>query len=207
MTGQMNLAEIGLDVSRETMEDLRLFQEQLLRWTVRINLISRATTAQVWQRHILDSAQLWPLLPTSARRIADLGSGGGLPALVLAIIAKHQRPEQHFTLIESDGRKTAFLHTVITSLDLNATAINARIEEVQPARAEIVTARALAPLADLLPMAHRHLVPGGKCLLMKGRTHEAELRKALEGNRFSAIKHPSQTDAEAVILEIGDLTP
>ncbi|BAJ82080.1 ribosomal RNA small subunit methyltransferase G [Acidiphilium multivorum AIU301] len=190
-------------VSRETLSRLEAFAALILRWTARINLVSRkdAAPAEIWSRHILDSLQMLPLVPQGAFRAADLGSGGGLPGLVLAIA----RPEIGFTLIESDRRKAAFLQTAIAELKLNATVLSVRIEQARLEPSPLVTARALAALPVLFGYAAPLLAPGGVCLFLKGRGADAELTAAAEGWQMRAERFPSQTDAGAAILRISEL--
>ncbi|HEX7389598.1 MAG TPA: 16S rRNA (guanine(527)-N(7))-methyltransferase RsmG [Acidiphilium sp.] len=193
----------GSHVSRETKEPLRSYSEAIRVWTQRINLIARkdATDEAIWQRHILDSRQLVPLIPDGVARVADLGSGAGLPGLVLAI----ERPDLHVTLIESDRRKAAFLQTMVAELHLNATVLAERIEVVSIPPVGLVTARALAPLADLLGYAHPLLAGGGFCLFSKGRAAEAELTEAARQWHMRVERFPSGTDADATIFRISEL--
>src|SRR5579862_1246233 len=128
-------------VSRETMDRLRNYTDLLLRWNRTINLISRRDEATVWDRHIADSLALLPFLPSHFDRGIDLGSGGGLPGLVLAIATN--RP---FDLVEADHRKAAFLREVARATGAAATVYAARIETVSLTPASLITARALAPL-------------------------------------------------------------
>ncbi len=195
----------ALDVSRETAARLDAFCAALGRWAPRINLIARGTLPDLWQRHILDSAQLLPLAPPQARSWADLGSGAGFPGLIVAILAAEVAPRLEVTLVESDARKAAFLGEAARAAGVAVRVIAARAEAATPLGAEVVSARALAPLPQLLPLVHRHLAPGGTALLPKGATHRRELDDALERWRFSVQKHPSRTDPAAVVLAIGDL--
>src|SRR4029434_790258 len=148
------MQELGVDVSRETLGQLEALVETLVRWQKAINLVGRATMEDVWTRHILDSAQLVPLIPADAKSLADLGSGGGFPGLVLAAL----RPDLDMTLIEADARKAAVLGEAGRRMALGKPrrVVIARIEEAPPAKAEVVTARALAPLGQLLVWADRH---------------------------------------------------
>lgn len=198
-------AEIESSVSRETLEDLHRYEELLLKWTTSINLISRASIPEVWSRHILDSLQLWPLLPHD-ESLMDIGSGGGLPGLVIAIAAKHDPKIGGITFLESDRRKSAFLRTVVGVLDLPAEVISERIEIAAPQKCKILTARALASCNELLFFASRHLKSEGKAFFLKGARAEEELEEARRHWRFSLTKHTSKTDKGAVILEIGDLS-
>ncbi|HQT75044.1 MAG TPA: 16S rRNA (guanine(527)-N(7))-methyltransferase RsmG [Acidiphilium sp.] len=197
------LARIETIVSRETLVRLETYSALIQRWTARINLVSRkdAGAADIWNRHILDSLQLLPLIPQGAFRAADLGSGGGLPGLVLAIA----RPDIRFTLIESDRRKAAFLQTAIAELKLAATVLPMRIEQVRLDPVGLVTARALAPLPELLGYAAPLLAPGGKCVFLKGRSAMAELTAACENWHMNAEHVPSLTDPGAMIFRISEL--
>lgn len=197
------LVRIETYVSRETLARLEAYAALILRWTARINLVSRkdAGPAEIWNRHILDSLQLLPMLPQGAFRAADLGSGGGLPGLVLAIA----RPEIGFTLIESDRRKAAFLQTAIAELKLAATVLPVRIEQARLDPVELVTARALAPLPELLLYAAPLLAPGGKCVFLKGRSAMSELTAAAENWHMKAEHVPSLTEPGARIFRISEL--
>ena len=136
----------------------------------------------------------------------DVGSGGGFPGLVVAILAAEKAPGLRVTLVDSDLRKAAFLTTVVRELGLNTTVCSERIESLAPLGADVLSARALAPLPQLLAYAARHLAEGGLAILPKGATHERELASALEHWRFSVQKHPSRTDPDAVLLVLGDIT-
>jgi 16S rRNA (guanine527-N7)-methyltransferase len=194
-----------LSVSRETLYALDQFRERLLRWTRQINLIAPATTAEAWQRHIVDSAQLFPLAPESAQTWCDLGTGGGLPGLVIAIIARERAPLRQHMLVESDRRKAAFLVQTARELGLNCNVVPARAEGAAPACADVVSARALAPLPDLLPMVARHLAPGGCALLPKGRAWATEVDAANRLWDFALEDFPSATDPLARILRLTEL--
>ncbi len=194
-----------MDVSRETETRLRAYLELLARWTERINLVSRASLADGWRRHILDSAQLLRLAPTGWRHWADLGSGGGLPGVVIAIMAEDLPQAGRVTLVESDARKAAFLRAVLREVGVDAKVVNERIESAIPLKADVVSARALAPLPVLLTLAAPHLAPGGLGLFPKGKNVDTEIREALDRWSFACDKVPSETDRDAAILKIGDL--
>lgn len=191
------------DVSRETRADLQRFHDALLKWNSRINLISKSGVNDVWKRHIWDSAQLVEIAVTGGLW-ADLGSGGGFPGLVVAIYAKHGAG-RHVTLVESDGRKAAFLRTVIRELGLPASVVTQRIEVCQPLGADVVSARALTDLPGLLSFADRHLKAGGTALFLKGETWETEIEKARESWSFDLAVHKSRTNAASAILEVKDI--
>lgn len=198
-------ARDSLDVSRETAERLDRFAALVAHWTARINLVSRASLAEIHTRHILDSAQLFDLAPAGWRHWADLGSGGGFPGIVIAILARDRCPGARVTLVESDQRKAAFLRTAVRELDLPADVRAARAGDLPPLAADVLSARALAPLADLLPLALCHLAPGGIALFPKGRRAGEEVAAARRNWRFEAESLPSLTDPEARILRIGGI--
>ncbi len=194
----------ALDVSRETVERLDRLVAALRKWNPVINLVARPSLDTVWVRHILDSAQLLDLAP-DGRSWADLGAGAGFPGLVVAILAAERRPGLRVTLVESDGRKAAFLAEAARLAGVAVEMVAARIEDVPPLGADLVSARALAPLTTLLAHAERHLAAGGIALFPKGARHAEEVAEALERWRFSVHKHPSATDPDAVVLCIGDI--
>lgn len=196
----------GLDVSRETLERLEIYESLLRRWNPAINLVAKGTIADAWTRHFLDSAQIFALAPPDARIWLDVGSGGGFPGMVVAIIAAELRPGLTVTLADSDLRKSAFLNEVARQTGIKATIRAGRVEDLPPARADIVSARAFAPLATLLSLTERHLSPGGTGLFLKGARHEEEIAQALETFRFDLQKVPSLTDPQAVILSVGGIT-
>jgi 16S rRNA (guanine527-N7)-methyltransferase len=189
------------DVSRETRERLDEFAALLLAWNRRINLVGTTEAAELERRHIADCIQVAELIERGAR-VADLGSGAGLPGLVVATC----RPDLRVTCVESDGRKAAFLREAVRVLRIKAEVRAARIETLPPLQAEVVTARGLAPLPRLLGYVARHLAVEGTALLMKGRRWQEELEQARVSWQFSVEAASSRTDPQAVILSIGGLT-
>jgi len=198
----MNSGDLPFDVSRETLDRLRAFEALVLKWTRKINLVSRNDAAHLWRRHIVDSAQLWPLRIPGARHWVDLGAGGGFPGVVLAILASETPDPPRFTLIESDMRKAAFLMTAARELDCPITVLTGRIESAPPQQADLVSARALAPLETLLGWAERHLRAGGTCLFPKGRSWQDELSDARRNWRLDHEIIPSITNPDSVVLKI-----
>jgi 16S rRNA (guanine527-N7)-methyltransferase len=196
----------GLDVSRETLERLELYESLLRKWNPAINLVSRTTLSDAWSRHFVDSAQLLALAPVDAASWVDLGSGGGFPGLVIAILANELRPDLSVTLVESDQRKAAFLAEVARQIGVAVAVKAERAETLTPCNCDILSARALAPLKELLSLSMRHLKPGGVGLFLKGAQSGAELAEALETFRFTLQKIPSQTDPMAVILSVGGIS-
>lgn len=198
--------QVATDVSRETLDRLRLYAARLATWNRAINLVARTTLDDVWRRHFLDSAQLLPLLPPPpADRplvLLDLGSGAGFPGLVLAILGAG---EVH--LAEADARKAAFLREVARETATEITLHPGRIEALVPFPVDVVTARALAPLPRLLPLAAPFLAPGGAGLFLKGRTVDAELTDAAKSWMMATDLIMSRTDADGRILRLTHLAP
>lgn len=192
-----------LNVSRETEDRLRAYAALLEKWNAKINLIGRSTVEDIWNRHIRDSLQVVSLAPPQPRVWADLGSGGGLPGIVAAIVLADTPTRFH--LIEADRRKATFLRETIRQLRLNAEVHSDRIEKVNPLRADVVSARALAPLVDLCLLAHPHLAQGSVCIFPKGKSWADEVTDARLGWRFDISSYPSETSADSAILVLKDL--
>ena len=190
------------DVSRETLEKLDAYKNLLEKWTRKINLISRSTVEDIAMRHIWDSAQIYERIDG---KWADLGSGGGLPAVVLAVLAEGWGDPLDMVLVESDQRKTTFLRTCARELDVSFRVIPERIDEIEPQFADVVSARALADLSGLIKLTLPHLKPGGVGVFMKGARWQEEVKDAQENWRFSYEATPSKTNPEAAILKIRDI--
>lgn len=190
------------DVSRETSERLNIYRALLEKWNPAINLVAKSTISDAAQRHFADSAQVFDLAPPEVRSWVDLGSGGGFPGMVIAILAADLRPKMRVSLIESDMRKAAFLATVARETGVHATVLPERIETAPPQAAGVVSARALASVEKLLDYVARHLSPGGTALFLKGANHAAEVEAARTAWNFDVTSVPSRTDPQAVILKI-----
>lgn len=188
-------------VSRETLDDLQRYVDHLLIWTDRINLISPSTVAAVWHRHIADSIQLQPLIPDHSAHVVDFGTGGGLPGVVLAILNKSRK----FTFVESDKRKSVFLRQCIGVLELDADVVTARVENLAPLAADVITARGFTALDRLLALAECHLAPDGVGIFPKGRNAAAEIDVARKSWAFHMESHQSISDPEARLLLIKDI--
>jgi 16S rRNA (guanine527-N7)-methyltransferase len=191
-------------VSRETADRLEALVDTLGRWQKAINLVGRTTVDDVWLRHVFDSAQSGRLVPDHAKTLTDLGSGGGFPGLVVAAL----RPDLQVTLIEADARKAAFLGEAARRMGLarQPRIVIGRIEEVAPAPADVLTARAVAPLGQLLAWADRHRTDTAICLFHKGKGWQAELTEAMKDWDIPYQPFTSVTDRDAVILRIGHYT-
>ncbi len=184
-----------------TDPDMAGFVALLRKWNATHNLVSRETVETVWPRHVADSLQLLPLLRDTDRRILDLGSGGGFPALPLAIATKGSG--RHFVLVEAAAKKAAFLRAAIRTFGLDAEVWAVRAEAIDSRETfACITSRALAPLPALLRLAAPLLAPDGHMLLHKGRNYRREIDDAAQQFQFDVLVHPSGTDAEGVLLEL-----
>lgn len=192
-----------MNVSRETQDALDRYADLLIKWNPKINLVAASTLKDARRRHFQDSLQVASLRPKAAKNWVDLGSGGGFPGAVVAIVHK---PDLDVTLVESDMRKATFLRTVSRETKTPFTVLSKRIEDIPPLQADVVSARALAPLPLLLMYAHQHMTATGTALFLKGETWREEVADAQKQWRFSMDTHTSTTNPNAVILEIGDIS-
>ena len=190
------------DVSRETLARLEAYVGLLEDWNCRHNLVSSVSLADVWRRHIWDSAQLVRLIPEAAQTLADLGSGAGFPGLVLAELF---RDRVRVTLFEATAKKCLFLEAVRDRLGLDVTIRNERMEETEFEPFDVVTARACAPLDKLLGYAQHFAGPNTVCLFLKGQNVGSELTEARKHWKMNLQQHPSLTDPSGVVLEIREL--
>lgn len=200
------IARDGANVSRETKERLESFVALVQAWTKRINLISSGDTHQIWDRHVRDSLQLDGLATQAGPHWLDIGSGGGFPGIVLAILHAATRPEARHTLIESDQRKAAFLLTAKATLGLDVRVLTERSEAAAPQAADVITARAFAPLSRLLSHVDRHMTPAGQAILPKGAGVDAEIEEARAQWAFRVHKSASETSPAATILRVTEVS-
>lgn len=192
-------------VSRETTLRLTQFAALVRKWNPKINLVSPKTLDQLESRHIADSQQVFDFAGGTSGHWVDLGSGGGFPGLVVAICAAEAAPNLHVTLVESDQRKSAFLMTAARELGLKVKVLAQRIEAVEPLQADVLSARALAPLTDLLWMTERHLASGGIAIFPKGERHAIEVEEAQKIWRFDMEMAQSCTDDSARLLKLRNI--
>jgi len=185
------------NVSRETSDRLERYAALLLKWNSSVNLVGQSTLADLWRRHMLDSAQLFPHLPATTGRLVDFGSGAGFPGLVLAIMGV---PDVH--LIEANTRKCVFLREAARVTETAVTIHNARIEACTPLKTDIVTARALAHLAILLKYAKPFLTSNTLCFFLKGAGVEKELTETRKLWNIREKTHPSLSNPEGVIVRL-----
>ncbi len=188
------------DVSRETSERLDTVILTLDAWRRRSNLIGPREWPQIWSRHVADSYQILPHIPETAHCV-DLGSGAGFPGLVMSAA----RPTGHVTMMESVGKKCAFLRAAIEAAGLNASVYQGRIEAAPPSDADIVTARAFAPLPKLLEYAWPWMKNGAMGVFLKGERWNEELTDARQSWNFAYEAIPSRTGGSGVILIVREL--
>ena len=197
------------DVSRESCARLHTYVALLKRWQARINLVSPKTLQEAWVRHVADGLQLLPHIPQGPVDLVDLGSGSGVPGIVLAL-ALAERADVSVRLVESNAKKAAFLRTVIRETGIRAMVINSRIEAVDWAAEmpddapAIVLARALAPLPQLLDLASPLLSRGARALWHKGQDVEREIADSTRCWQLACEMIPSVTDPRGVILKIAE---
>lgn len=195
----MTADEVGklLNVSRETLRQFEAYLVLLEKWQRRINLVANSTMADVWQRHILDSAQLVKFYPPNTKKILDVGSGAGFPGLVLAIMGNVE-----VDLVESDQRKAVFLSTVIRSLGLPAKVYNKRIETLPNLAPDVITSRALAPVSKLMKLIENQISVDTVCLFLKGESVEEELTELQTYSTMVSERHASLSGPNGVVLEL-----
>lgn len=201
----MKNLECKYTVSRETMDKLKSYEASLREWQNRMNLVSKNSLEDAWQRHFQDSMQLFSLLPQQGV-VYDFGSGAGFPGMVLAIMASEKTPYLKFRLVESIKKKTLYLNEVkkITGIS-NVEVLNKRIEDIPAEAADVVISRAMASLSNLLSYAQKFCTRKTKCIFLKGKSYADEIAEAEKLWKFKAEILPSQESDEGVILIITDI--
>jgi len=200
LTPEAFAAETG--VSRETLAKLALLVDLLQKWQRAINLVAANTLQDVWRRHILDSAQLYPLLSPGTRSLIDIGSGAGFPGLVLAAMGV---PEVHS--VESDQRKCAFQREAARVAGLSVTIHAQRVESLPKMQADAIVSRACADLTQFLEYAFPFMAPSSQCLFIKGQQVERELTEAGKGWKMQTERFPSRTDPTGTVLRLSHVEP
>lgn len=189
------------EVSRETLEKLQNLESFFLKWAKHINLVAPSTLDDVWSRHILDSAQLWAYRG-DAKNWIDLGSGSGFPALVISCLLGDQGK---VTMVESNVKKASYLRNASASLGLNTLVRTERVEALGTVEADLITARAFAPLPRLFEFSESIFANGRRALLHKGRGYQQELEDVRDEWDYDLLIHQSLVDSDSVILEISNL--
>ena len=189
---------------KESEKKIYIYIDMLKKWQKAVNLVSNSSLQDVWNRHIVDSAQLFPLIPLSAKTLADMGSGAGFPALVLAILNKNNQGSlEKIVLIESDLKKCLFLKEVVRSLSLPVQILNQRLETVQNLEADVITARGLADVQTLIKWGQPMMKPNTVCLFLKGENVKKEIPQEPLPYKIEKIK--SITNSNSFILKITEV--
>lgn len=193
------------NVSRETIERFKVYESMLCEWQQKFNLVSNASLKDCQTRHFADSVQLFQYIPPTAKTLLDFGSGAGFPGMVLAILAKDKTPYLKVKLIESIKKKTLYLNAVAQQIGIDVEIINERVENLPLQKADVITARAMTALSDLLDYAFRFTTKRTVCIFPKGKNYAAELKDAKTKWKFDCEIIPSQESDEGVILLITNL--
>ena len=194
------------DVSRETIDNLQCYVDLLIEWQSKFNLVSKNSLADVWQRHIADSAQLFKFFDENTNLVYDFGSGAGFPALVLAIIAKEKRPDIKFKLVESITKKTLYLNAVKDKIGLdNVEIFNNRVENLKLPYADVITARAMTALDGLLKYSALFADKKTRMIFPKGQSFEIELSEAKKKWDFKLNIYENEICSDGVVLVLENL--
>ena len=169
----------SLNVSRETLNGFYEYETLLSKWNKKINLVSKNTLVDIWERHFLDSGQIIKHVEASGKRWVDVGSGAGFPGLVVALLLRDRKIDCDLVLVEKNPKKGFFLSEVIRKLKLSVEVVNDNIDTLEPLNADILTARAFSELNNLIEIAFRHRKKEGICLFLKGENYRIELDKTL----------------------------
>ena len=169
----------NLHVSRETLNGFYEYEALLYKWNEKINLVSKNTLVDIWERHFLDSGQIIKHVEASGKRWVDVGSGAGFPGLVVALLLRDRKIDCDLVLVEKNPKKGFFLNEVIRKLKLNVEVVNDNIYTLERLNADILTARAFSELNNLIEIAFRHRKKEGICLFLKGENYRIELDKTL----------------------------
>ena len=169
----------SLNVSRETLNGFYEYESLLSKWNEKINLVSKNTLMDIWERHFLDSGQIIKHVEASGKRWVDVGSGAGFPGLVVALLLRDRKIDCDLVLVEKNPKKGFFLKEVIRKLNLTVEVVNDNIDTLEPLNADILTARAFSELNNLIEIAFRHRKKEGICLFLKGENYRIELDKTL----------------------------
>lgn len=200
-----NTSEINI-VSRETLELLKAYEVSLHEWQTKFNLVSNASLDDAWNRHFLDSIQLFKFIPESAKTLCDFGSGAGFPGMVLAIMAAEKTPYLKVGLIESIRKKTLYLNEVSKITGVDVEIINERIENIKSRQFDVITSRAMASLSELLNYTQKFFKKNTTCIFPKGKSYADEIAEAKKLWNFKCDVVPSEQSDEGVILIITNLS-
>lgn len=194
------------NVSRETFEKLKSYNQTLVEWQKKFNLVSKSSMENAWSRHFEDSAQLFEYIPENAKSLIDFGSGAGFPAMVIAIIAGEKTPYLNVVMVESIRKKTLFLNAVANVTKTPVTIINDRIENIPLQNFDVITSRAMASLKELLEYAYKFCHKNTVCIFPKGKKYASELSEAHKFWRFKCRVVQSIVSEEGKILIINNIS-
>ncbi len=194
-----------LNVSRETFKDFEEFRSLIISRNKKINLISRSSEEKAKERHIIDSAQIVDFIDKNEKICTDIGSGPGLPGIVIAIIMKHKRIPMKFNLYEKSFRKAEFLEEVIKKLKLNAEVFQKNIFQEKNLMTDIIVARAFKPLPTILELANSNFKSFKSIILFLGQTKNNDVQQCSKKWNFEYKEKKSLTNAESKILKIYNL--
>lgn len=198
----------NLSFLKEMRPNLEKFSEFLLKWQKSVNLISPNTIPYLWERHIVDSAQLYSFIPDSARLLLDMGSGAGFPGVILAMVNQHLGgPLKTIVLVESDNKKCIFLNEVVRMFQLPVRVLNKRMEVVTSEDlngkvVDVLTARALAPVPVLLKLSQHIRTPETMCLFLKGEQVDKEISEFYSQPNWEVCSYPSISDSKGVVIQM-----
>ncbi len=192
----------SLNVSRETLNDFYEYKTLLSKWNEKINLVSKNTLENIWQRHFLDSGQIIKNVEASGKRWVDVGSGAGFPGLVVALLLRDRKVDCDLVLVEKNPKKVLFLNEVIRKLHLSVEVVKDNIYTLDTLNADILTARAFSKLNNLIEIAFRHRKKEGICLFLKGENYRIELDKTLNNWFFDYDIIGSLTSSSGKIIRV-----
>ena len=192
----------GFNVSRETQNNFCEYETLLSKWNKKINLVSKNSLVDIWERHFIDSGQIINHVDASGKRWVDVGAGAGFPGVVVALLLKDRKIDCDVILVEKNTKKVFFLLEVIRKLDLNVKVVNKNISSIEPLNADILTARAFSELKELIDVSHRHRKEEGVCLFLKGENYRSEIDKTLNYWFFDYDVVDSLTNSYGKIIRV-----
>ena len=192
----------SLNVSRETLKGFYEYKTLLSKWNEKINLVSKNTLVDIWERHFLDSGQIIKHVEASGKRWVDVGSGAGFPGLVVALLLRDRKIDCNLVLVEKNPKKGFFLNEVIRKLKLSVEVVSDNIYTLEPLNADILTARAFSELNNLIEIAFHHRKKEGICLFLKGENYRIELDKTLNNWFFDYDIIGSLTSSSGKIIRV-----
>ena len=192
-------------VSRETLKELETFRKLIIMRNNDINLISSTTIGASKDRHIVDSAQIVDFVDKNRSICTDLGSGAGLPGIVLAIIMKHKNSDMQFNLYEKSYHKSKFLEEVSRKLNLNTKVFNQNIFEQENLNSEIIVARAFKPMIVILDLVNKSFKKFNNIILLLGKNGKSSIKECQKKWKFDYVERNSLTNEESLMIKISNL--